>query len=244
MTNEINDNSSKSSCKLNLGSYTFTLKYEPTPLLKLESLIFSPHIDGGVKDPVLAINVNNVQTKFGFMLMARDALKETIKGKQIPTHYHLSNFIFNSKAFLDAIAVTLNNFYHLEFVKGQIDISKDIFVNKLKTVNPNLADYLSKNKKWINIIIDWRDEIIHRKSLFIGYISPADKNGNPVDLTVKMPMEPINLFEGAPEMKRLEKKYGKSSQDIVEFCENWIDEGKKLVEIVYEKICSDYSKMR
>jgi len=236
------ENGSKTFCELNLGSYAYTIKYQPASLLKLESVIFSRLGDVGIKEPVLAGNINNVQIKLGFMFMARDFLKDTIKGKQIPTHYHLSNFIFNTKALVDAVAVTLNDFYHLGFVKGQIDLSKDIFINKLQTSSSNLAKHISKKRNWINRVVYWRDEIIHRKSVFVGYISPAGANGNPIDLTVKMPMEPVTLFGGPSEMKRLKDKYGKSDQDIIQFCENWIDEGKKLIETTYEQIWNDCEK--
>jgi len=59
----------------------------------------------------------------------------------------------------------------------------------------------------------------------------TDKNGNPVDLTVKMPMEPVALFGGPMEMKKWKKKYGAEFQDIIKFCQNWIDEGDKLIKI-------------
>ena len=229
-------------CRLNLGSYAFKIKYEPDSLLKLESVIFLDDTTFVTKEKDLAGNINNVQIKYGFMLMAEDFLKQTIQGKQIPTHYHLSNFIFNAKAFLDAIAITLNDFYRLEFVKGEIDLSKDKFINKLKTCNPNLADYFSNKKKWINEVVIWRDEMIHKKSIFMGYISPSNEHGDPVDLTVKMPMEPITVYDGAEEMQRLKKKYGESGQDIIKFCQNWINEGDNFIQIVYSEILNKHTK--
>lgn len=196
--------------KVNIGSYTYDLKYEPESLLKLQSILFANHYTYSPIDIVLAEHVHNMLVKFGFMRYSRNELKETIKGRQIPTHYHLSTFIFNSKAFLDAVANVLNRFYDLGFEKGAIDLKRKDFINALDKKTPNLVIEFSKQKEWIDFVTFWRDEIIHRKSPLIAYRSPPDETGKaPKDLTVKMTIEPVTLFDSVRDEQRLQKNTGK-----------------------------------
>lgn len=223
--------------KVNIGSYTYDLKYEPESLLKLQSILFVNHYTYSPIDVVLAEHVHNMLVKFGFMWYSHNELKETTKGRQIPTHYHLSTFIFNSKAFLDAVANILNHFYNLGFEKGSIDLKRKDFINALNKKTPNLANEFLKQKEWIDFVTFWRDEIIHRKSPLIVYRSPPDKTGNaPKDLTVKMTIEPVTLFDCEKEEQRLQKKYGKVEQDILEFCHDWIDKADKMLQMVCEDL--------
>ena len=226
-----------------LGSYARDLKYEPKPLRKLGTVFFDNY--SVPLDIDLAEYIRNMIVKIGFMMFARDLLKETILGKQIPTHYHLSAFIFFSKAFLDAIANILNFHYELGFERGKIDLKLKNFIDKLGNVDEDLANQISKEDEWILSVASLRDEMIHKKSPLIIFYSKADKTGKkPADLTVKMPIEPVSLFNWEKEEKKLKEKYGKIEQDILPFCEQWISKADWLLQLVCEKLIVTLEKYR
>jgi hypothetical protein len=224
------------------GSYTFGLKYNPKPLEELGNLVF-PKTTGLFYHPILAENIRNVLVKYGFMVFAKEELKQTIHGKQIPTHYHLTNFIFNTKAFLDAISNTVNHSYNLGFEKSSIDIKQAKFVNKLKTQDQELGEYMEQQKKWIDDVVFQRDEIIHRKAPLICFRSPSEENEiKPKDTTVKMTVKPVSLFNSGKEERKLQEKYGKIEQDIIEFCHDWISQADQMICKTAERLVQKYNK--
>lgn len=228
--------------KLNVGSYTLDKKYEPEEQKKFERVLFLYDNYYTPRDSDLAEHVHNTLIKLGFMIMARDYLEESIMGRQIPTHYHLSTFIFNTKAFLDGVANVLNHFYKLPFNGGDIDLKKEKFGSVLRTKSTNLANEISNQKQWICDVVFWRDELIHRKSPLIVYYSPPNDSGNaPRDTTVRMQMEPITMFNSELDIARLKKKYGHIEQDILPFCDLWINNAKRFFEKLCDNLTNDYN---
>lgn len=222
------------------GTYTFDLQYEPESLKKLGEIYFEY---GNPKNIEFADYVRNMLTKIGFMMFSRDLLKESIKGKQISTHYHLSSFIFNSKAYLDAISNMLNLHYGICAENAFIDIQKKSFRDKLRNKNQTLTKEIEKQLDWIDNVVSWRTEMIHRKSPLIIYYSEANDAGNaPKDITVKMPIEPVSMFNYYEDEKRIKSKYGKIQQDILPFCDIWIQNADKLLQITCQNIVNDITK--
>ena len=222
------------------GTYAFDLQYEPDSLKQLGDIYFE---DGNPKNIEFADFVRNMLTKIGFMMYSRDLLKESIKGKQIPTHYHLSSFIFNSKAYLDAISNMLNVHYCIDAENALIDIQKKSFRDKLRNKNRTLAEMIEKQLDWIDTVIFWRNEMIHRKSPLIIFYSKANDSGDaPDDTTVKMPIEPVSMFNYYEDEKRIKSKYGKIQQDILPFCDEWIQNADRLLQITCKNIVDDITK--
>ncbi len=224
-----------------LGSYARDLKYEPESLRKLGEVFFDDY--SNPLDINLAEFIRNMIVKIGFMMFARDLLQKTIHGKQIPTHYHLSTFIFFSKAFLDAVANVLNFHYELGFERGKIDLKLKSFIDKLRNKDSDLANQISKEDDWIRSVVSLRDEMIHKKSPLIIFYSKADKTGkSPADTTVKMPIEPVSLFNWEKDEAELKEKYGKIEQDILPFCQIWISKADWLLQLVCEKLLVSVEK--
>lgn len=212
-----------------LGSYTLEKNYNPEKLTRLYSILFSE--ENQPKDPSLCEFIRNMLVKYGFMSYSRDQLSETIQGKQIPTNYHLTNFIFYSKAFLDAVANIVNYFYDMRFEKAQIDFKQTKFQNKLKEKSPKFHAFVEKESIWLKDVVFWRDEIVHKKSpLVINYSMPDETGKNPASNIVKMPFLPLTLFNFALEVTKIKSQNGGIvEQDILPFCDAWLTKSDELI---------------
>lgn len=194
----------------------------------------------GYKDLLLVKNINNMAVKLGYQLLARQYLKGLNLNKpgiQYTTiGYHVSAFVFFTKAFLDSLAVLLNDYHKLGLSKGDIDLNKTVFMNKLGTANSQTKSEISKYKKWIKSVIDWRDSLIHRISTPTVPFDP-NRSGN---YTALLPMEPSPMFEPG-HLSILKRKYGKSMQDILPFCDGWINNSKGLFEFLGNEFAEVYN---
>ena len=81
--------------------------------------------------------------------------------------YYLYNFIIYTKASLDSIGVTLNSFFGLGFKRGQIDFGKWVFVRKIENYLNDFKNFSQIYQEWIARIIEYRDAVIHQKSIDI-----------------------------------------------------------------------------
>ena len=117
-------------------------------------------------DHHLQDNLKDVSEKVGFEFMSRDLLLDHI-AKHSRGHlwkYYFYNFIIYTKASLDSIAVALNLFFKFGFVRGQIDFGKGSFVKEVEKL-PSFSNFSSRYRKWIERITNYRDAIIHQKSV-------------------------------------------------------------------------------
>lgn len=186
----------------------------------------------------LAKYINNVCVKFGFLYFGIDNLKISIQGDQPKSNFFLSNFIYDSKAFLDSFCMLLNYFYDLELKGGNIDFRKNLFLNSLKNKKPEVENDLQKQHKWICDVMDYRDKIIHRSSIASIIYSKPDKSGKrPVNNIVKMSSNFHSLFDL---IQQSGAKKSTDSLDIIEFCEKWIRQAQKMFDIVLSHIEQDY----
>jgi len=139
-------------------------------------------------DEDLRYCLKDLAEKLGFVVLSFDILIENLKSDNVlmklpdevrwkkvkenktKKHrldkYYWYNFIIYSKASLDSIAVTLNSFFGFGFVGGQIDFGKARFVEKVSSLQ-QFANYSKTYGKWIESIINYRDAIIHQKSIDI-----------------------------------------------------------------------------
>ena len=129
----------------------------------------------------LLSNLKDLVEKIGFMLLSADILKESISHHRslmkLPFEkrvkkfsndkYYLYNFIIYTKASLDSIAVTLNSFFDLGFKRGQIDLGKWVFVRKIENSLSDFKNFSKTSQDWIARIIEYRDAVIHQKSIDI-----------------------------------------------------------------------------
>jgi hypothetical protein len=117
----------------------------------------------------LQSGLKDVTEKLGFVLLARDLMKQVriqkMKHFGMYEKYHFYNFIIYSKATLDSIAITLNDFFGLGFAGGGIDFGKGNFVVKLESSFPKFQNLSRRYGKWIERIVSYRNVIIHQKSI-------------------------------------------------------------------------------
>jgi len=162
--------------------------------------------------------------KIGFMLLSYDILKESKKkhrslmkapleervkkaraewktDKFKNDKYYLYNFIIYTKASLDSIAVTLNSFFGFSFKKGQIDFGKLAFVRKLESSLKEFKDFSQIYQRWVDTIIEYRDAVIHQKSIDIF---PSGKHQ-----TKMIPLHPLSEYE-------LREKYDELNNTVKE----------------------------
>lgn len=188
----------------------------------------------------LVDQIQDSYNKLGFIFLARKYIKE-INGKSSLQHtlipFHLSNFTYDCKAFLDAVAVLLNDVYSLGRNGGQIDFRHGRFIDAINKAEPKLVTSLGTYDKWIQDVINWRDCLIHKFSTTIAPYIEMDRWPTDEELTAlsrercMMPMEPIPSLSG--NYSKLRKKYGKSHQEIEPFCDRWIKNACNF----YDEVC-------
>lgn len=191
-------------------------------------------------------NVNNILVKRGFMLLSNHLMIENRQDVilSIWINFHLNNFIYDTKSFLDSVAVTLNQYYQIGFSKGDIELSSDRFLNELQKKNSSLFNQIKNHKKWIDEVVDWRDKLIHRFTTLIAHISNDPPVGNLSDdsikqLPVKMPIKPLPLLDVLSKTDKIKKEHGEAFQDPIDFCRNWLQCSKTIMEIVVNSLVID-----
>jgi len=170
-------------------------------------------------DYSLLSHLKDLVEKIGFMLLSHDILKESRKKHRslmrLPfeerfkkaraewktdkfknNKYYLYNFIIYTKASLDSIAVTLNSFFGFGFKKGQIDFGKRAFIRKLGSSLKEFKNFSQIYQDWIDKIIEYRDAVIHQKSIDIF---PAGGKR----WTRMIPLHPLSEHE----LRELREKY-------------------------------------
>ncbi len=203
----------------------------PDVIKKLDELLIIKTPQGiFVKDMEIADYINNLIVKFGFMLIAKNYLEKSIHGDQPETTFFLSNFIYDSKAFLDAVTILLNHFYQVGLTGGDIDFRKGKFLEELGKHASQIASQIKKQQEWIGEVVKWRDALIHRSSVAAINYSPADETGKqPKDNIVKMPLKPTSIFELIKTSGFKDKMV--VEQDIPSFCANWIKQAEMMSNI-------------
>lgn len=208
-----------------------------------------------IKDPYLFGNINDILIKIGFIYFSRDLIKDIIENK--PTDhsdkilYFLSNLIYSCKAFLDSIAALLNEFYNLNKSKGDIDLEKDKFLTGLKKVNLNIICNFEKEKliPWIKKVKRWRDAYIHRMSIIVaryGHGAKAepteDELGNEGIKMIKEPILFSKIIELITNYDPTKIRMGDLLQDILPFCNEWVNNATKILNIVLEDLATNLNK--
>lgn len=234
-----------------MNSYLSIINYTSKPLEKISKILVTETDKTSTpNDKILFNHVNNMTVKLGFMMYALDSIKhvnnKTLTINDVPSvyiNYHLCNFIYCSKAFLDSVAVTLNYSFKLGFNGGSRDFNKSVF---RETVTQKVSSNYDNYATWINDVINWRDSLIHKLSTLIVPYMELGRDPTIQDLKanalVKMPVEPIDVFPDLQTIKNLEKKYGYWIQEIEPFCEKWINSAKDMFNDTCEVIMTSMSK--
>jgi hypothetical protein len=221
------------------SSYAQIVGYMPKCFEQLANALTEDNVEKIIikKGPIFE-NLNNTLVKVGFMLYARNTI-EHINGKDpiyyIFVNYHFCNFVIHTKAYLDAVAITLNNFYDCGYAGGDIDLKKAAFIRTLKKRRPKLANEFILRGGWIGEVVKWRDALVHRlvtPVIPIGDKSPYESG----DFKAKIQLKPVPLF-GIAAIRKSKRKYPRTDQDILPFCDRWISHAK----VILEELCTDLS---
>lgn len=118
--------------------------------------------------------ISDLLEKLGFLYFARDQIKNTENSKPhwepigvMSAKYHIYNFVFDCKAFLDALAGLLNYHFNLGLSKGDIDFNKPKLRQRLTGKNADLSKVIQKHSGWIRELNEWRINLIHRHGILI-----------------------------------------------------------------------------
>jgi len=220
-------------------SYFNGMTETPEIITRLDELLVQKSENGyGISNIDLAEHINNLIVKYGFLLIVKPYLEKSINGNQAETNFFLSNFIFNTKAFLDSTAILLNYFYKLGLNGGNVDLRKTLYMDALKKNNADIEFVLQKQRQWINSVVEWRDEIIHRSSVASIIFSPPDETGKrPKDNIIGMPTKPTSIFD-------LIRRQSSSSnqlknQNVLHFYNDWTIQAKTMFDTILSFIERD-----
>ena len=119
--------------------------------------------------------VEDIVDKFSFLMLARDQIstyENTINHeKRFFIKYFAYTYVFMTKSLLDSLAVFVNDIYELDFKGGEIDFKRGRYMEGVRAVDSELAEAIDKKRKWLDYVVKYRDNIIHKHGLYIGAIS-------------------------------------------------------------------------
>jgi len=236
-------------------SYAWRIGYKPEAFERLEKALVIVEQDPDsefakkliVRDRALAEQIMDSYGKLGFLFLSRDYIRQ-VNGKHPLAHiyvsYHLYNFIYDCKAFLDAVAVMLNDFYLVGKTRGYIDFKHELFRGEIIEKEPKIEKIIRKHEDWFVTVSNWRDKLIHRFSTTIAPFTSSNHWPTEEELDqgslqpCMMLVEPRPLLR--PHLKELEKKYGKRImfREIDPFCKEWIDNACDF----YDQVCNAISQ--
>lgn len=230
-------------------SYAWKVGYIPRAFEKLGRILIRDigTQELAIKDRRLVQQIIDSYGKLGFLFLSRDYILQ-VNGKVPLSHiyvtYHLYNFIYDCKAFLDSVAIMLNDFYQIGAVGGNIDFKKSSFRNTIAERETKLHGIMEKHKKWFVKVVAWRDALIHKFSTIIApSYAPSDRWPTDEELTIFMKRNPpcVMPMEPSPYLTLNSaklKKYGRVVREIESFCQEWIDKACDL----YDRVCDVISE--
>jgi hypothetical protein len=230
-------------------SYALHAGYKPKAFKELERTLIE--VQNGsreitIRNSTLMQQIQDSYGKLGFLFFARYEI-EQINGKHplcyIPVSYYLYNFIYDCKAFLDAVAVMLNAFYSIGNTRGDIDFRHKRFRDKIMQKEPKLEEAIRKHEDWFLKVSNWRDDLIHRFSAIVAPFSSTENWPTDEELDRAALQPCMMLKEPQPYLslgKELEKEYGKGKvwREIDPFCKEWIDNACDF----YDEVCKVISQ--
>jgi len=227
---------------LMLDSYASLRGFYPDYIKNLEELVTHRKKEYGLWvtyiDPPHYWHISDAIDKFGFMLLAHDALKDALK-REVILHckYNFYCFVFLTKAFLDAISLFLNEELHLGMSGGQVDITKKHFFNKLEQASGRepLAQQLKGFCNWFSLVVQYRIGLIHRRPAQVfGREVPRSAPPELRTHEYHIPLQPSFIIEGGRT----------KSKEIRQFVSEWLEKSEEIIKIICNDCLSELSKQR
>lgn len=222
-------------------SLALQAKYEPKILHELANNLVREIEGGYLEISDVLEDVRDAYEKLGYMFYASKSIKELDHKTPyyvLVIQYHVSNFIFYCKAFLDSISNAIFHAFDLDIQKPvNIDITRQEFIYKLNNENSRIADRIKQFLDWANYLVEYRMALIHKYSLIGLSEDPTSKK---IEI-LREPASPFTILDktSLDEFSReLEKKYGSSTIKVDDFCREQIEHSKRL----FETIISEFLK--
>ncbi len=172
-----------------------------------------------------------VVTIYGHLVLARDEVRKwqaEVPHNLIHAKYHFYAFVYNTKAFLDKIAGFLNEMFNLRKRGGAVDLRREEFMSALRATRPSLAGQLDKEAKWIKLVSEWRDSLIHREGVWIGEtMRPGVRRYRRASRQIHLPKEPESLFADLADDEH-------STIRMPTICEKWLVHAEIILRDVSE----------
>lgn len=227
-------------------SYAWRAGYKPQAFDRLEPILIVENTDPRSEFTHVYTDIDLIEQiidsfgKLGFLFYSRDRIQELngkVRASHVYVHFYLYNFIYDSKAYLDSIAVMLNDFYQIGERGGKIDFKYGLFRNKVIENEPRLTDIINELEPWFIKVYNWRRDLIHRFSSPVGWHLIEVPTQEEMDEYLERSPPNLMLVEPQPyfsaNFPELNKKYGTSFQEIDPFCEEWISNACNF----YEHVC-------
>jgi len=116
--------------------------------------------------------VEDIFEKFSFVAIARDQIRESEsrrdREKRFIVKYHAYTYVFMMKSFLDTCAVFINESFDLKQRGSNISLERSKLLQGLEKLNRPLAKQLRDRRPWIESVVHYRNNLIHRHGLYIG----------------------------------------------------------------------------
>lgn len=182
--------------------------------------------------------VEDIVEKFSFLLLARDQIaaleNQTLPDKRFHIKYFSYTFVFMEKAFLDSIAVFINEIYKLGFRGGQIDLKKGSFLEAVRDADAELGEAIDSKRNWLDYVVKYRNNLIHRHGLYIGPLptipenmaDPVKQNNYILQEHSYMPINPDDI-----EDELIDRRDGEFIK-VTCLVDDWLQESLELFDIV------------
>lgn len=182
--------------------------------------------------------VEDIVEKFSFLLLARDQIatleNQTLPDKRFHIKYFSYTFVFMEKAFLDSIAIFINEIYELGFRGGKIDLKKGSFLWAVGDADAELGKAIDSKRNWLDYVVKYRDNLIHQHGLYIGPLPTIPKNmDDPLEQSnyilqehSYMPVNPDDI-----EDKLIDRKEGEFIK-VTCLVDDWLKESFELFDMV------------
>jgi len=193
--------------------------------------------------------IEDIVDKFSFLLLARDQIEHlesiTLPDKRFHIKYFTYTFVFMEKAFLDSVAVFINEIYLLKFHGGGIDLKKEKFLQAIKNTDMELGKAIDSKRKWLEYVVKYRNNLIHKHGLYIGALptipedmkDPFEQSNFILQEHSYMPINPDDIDD-----ELILRKKGEFIK-VTCLVDDWIQESLDLFDIVLRSFSSQFERM-
>lgn len=227
-------------------SYAWRVGYKPQAFERLEKMLIIEKSDPDSAETHIFTDIDLIEQiidsygKLGFLFLSRDCIIEVngkVPASHVLVHYYLYNFIYDCKAYLDSVAIMLNDFYSIGKRGGSIDLKLSSFRDEVIHKAPKLKKIIKKHENWFDTVASWRRDLIHRFSSPIGFELSYVPSREEMEEFIKKNQPCVMFVEPQPYFSanypELNKKYGKAFRKIEPFCEEWIAKACEF----YDQVC-------